>query len=249
MSSTYREIISQVRLNLFEPHPAHPSEPVIWNSLRQNARSLFNHALNAPTALAIESHVLDVNEGKDRYLLPVTNFGKDVLVETFDGTDPNFVRRPLRRMSLQSSSLGGSDPYTINSDYSLGSQHLANTVVISRDIAGSIWVLFLPMPHASARYRFWFEAAGPNTGALDNTFPVEAGQDLLCLRTAFSCLPGTEWAGMSKEECSVKRRELGITLKDDIKTHYDEYRHYVATDRKTGITLKRGFHDDEYMYG
>lgn len=252
MPNSYRELISQIRLNLLEPHPAKPSEPVIWNSLRQNARLRFNQALNTPVNWVTASHVLDVEENKDRYMLPAQNFGKDVLVETFDDADPNFVSRPLRRMSLQSSPLGGNAPYATGVDYShtmLGEKHSAHTAVIYRDVGGSVWVLFMPKPHTAARYRFWYETAEPNTDALENFFPVPAGQDLLCLSTALSCLPGAEWAGMTREECAAKRVELGLTLGNDVKAHDDAYRRYIATDRQAGITAMRGFQDDEYMWG
>lgn len=252
MPNSYRELISQIRLNLLEPHPAKPSEPIIWNNLRQNARLLFNQALNTPVSWAIESFTLDMDENNDLYQLQAENFGKDVLIETMDDTDPNFVGRPVRRMSLQSSPLGGNEPYITGFDYShtmLGEKHSAQTMVIYRDSAGNVWVKVLPKPHTAAQYKFWYETAEPNTTALDNFFPILAGQDLLCLSTALSCLPGAEWAGMTKQECADKRRELGLTLGNDVKRHDDAYRRYIATDRQAGLTVMRGFQDDEYAEG
>lgn len=251
MPNTYRELISQIRLNLLEPHPACPSEPVIWNSLRQNARLLFNQALNTPVSWAIESFTLDVDENNDIYLLPAANFGKDVLIETIDDTDPNFVSRPVRRMSLQSSLLGGNAQYVYFGDFSssIGEKHSAQTFVFYRDTSGNVSIKVLPKPHTAAQYKIWYETAEPNTDALTNFFPIPAGQDLLCLSTALSCLPGAEWAGMTKEECADKRRELGLTLANDVKRHDDAYRRYIATDRQAGLTVMRGFQDDEYMWG
>lgn len=253
MPNTYRELISQIRLNLLEPHPAKPSEPVIWTHLRQNARLLFNQALNTPVSWAIESKILDVQQDKELYLLTAQNFGKDVLVEPIDVNDPNFVARPVRRMSLQSSLLGGNDPYVTGFDHShtmLGDKHSANTFVFYRDsAAGSVHIKVLPKPHAAAQYKIWYETAGPNTTALDNYFPILAGQDLLCLRTAFDCLPGAEWSGMTMAECADKRRELGLTLGPAADAHNDQYRRYIATDRNAGLTAMRGFQDDIYQDG
>lgn len=253
MPNTYRELISQIRLNLLEPHPAHPSEPVIWNNLKQNARRLFNQALNTPVSWAIEWHVLDVNENDDLYILPAQNFGKDVLVEPIDVNDPNFVGRPVRRMSLQSSLLGANAPYTTSQDYSssmLGDKHSANTFVFIRDsAAGNVRIRVYPKPHAAAQYKIWYETSEPNTTGLDNFFPILAGQDLLCLSTAFSCLPGAEWSDMTREECADKRRELGLTLGKDAEAHEEQYRRYIMTDRQAGLTVLRGFQDDEYMWG
>lgn len=252
MPNTYRELISQIRLNLLEPHPAKPSEPVIWTHLRQNARLLFNQALNTPISWAIESHTLDVNENDDLYLLPAANFGKDVLVEPIDVNDPDFVGRPVRRMSLQSSLLGGNTPYATDYGYShtsLGEKHSAHTFIFYRDSGASVHVRVMPKPQTAAQYKIWYETAEPNTTALDNFFPILAGQDLLCLQTAFDCLPGAQWAGMTSEECADKRKELGLTLGSAAKAHNEQYRRYIATDRQAGLTIMRGFHDDEYRYG
>ncbi len=253
MPNTYRELFSQIRLNLLEPHPAKPSEPVIWTHLRQNARLLFNQALNTPVSWATESHILSVNGNEDIYLLPAQNFGKDVLVEPVDLSDPNFVGRPVRRMSLQSSLLGGNTPYATDYDYSrsvLGSPHSANTFIFYRDsAAGNVRIKVMPKPQAAADYKIWYETSEPNTTALDNFFPILAGQDLLCLQTAFDCLPGAQWAGMPSEECADKRKELGLTLGSAAKAHNEQYKRYIATDRQAGLTIQRGFQDDEYMYG
>src|SRR5262247_1090720 len=250
MPNTYRELISQIRLNLLEPHPAKPSEPVIWNALKQNARLLFNMALNTPVSWATESHILDVNENDDTYLLPAANFGKDILVETIDPADPNHVPRPVRRMSLQSSLLGGNSPYIQNWDHTyqmLGEKHSAQTFVFTRDSAiGNVSIRVLPVPHTSAQYKIWYETAEPNATALDNYFPILAGQDLLCLRVSLSCLPGAEWSEMTPEQCAEKRQELGMTLGADVKAHTDAYRQYIATDRQAGLTAMRGFQDSEY---
>src|SRR5262245_33817762 len=134
MPSSYRQLISQVRLNLLEPHPARPSEPIIWTHMRQNARLLFNQALNTPVNWSILSQDLDVDQNNDIYLLNAANFGKDVLVHTIDETDPNHVERPIRRMSLQSSLLGGFEPYAVGEDSftMLGNKHAAQTFVFYR---------------------------------------------------------------------------------------------------------------------
>ena len=251
MPSSYREIISQVRQILLEPHPAHPKEPLVWQHLRANARLLFNQALNTPVSWALASTLLDVDENNDVYLLNASNFGKDVLVETIDDADPNHISRPLRRMSMASSLLGGSEPYAIGGYYShslLGSPHSAHTVVIFRE-DGAVRVKVLPKPHTAAQYRFWYEVSGLNTDALDNFFAVPAGEDLLCLRTALSCLPGSVWPGFTSQESADKRRELAVTLAADVKDHQAEYKHYIATDRQPGITEMRGFQDDEYRWG
>lgn len=253
MPSSYRELISQIRLNLLEPHPAHPSELVIWTHLRQNARLLFNQALNTPVSWALESTTIEVDENNDLYLLAAANFGKDVLVEPIDLSDPNFVGRPVRRMSMQSSLLGGNAPYTtdVNDSYTgLGAKHSANTFIFYRDAAaGNVSIKVMPKPHAAATYKIWYEVAEPNTDALGNFFTISAGQDLLCLRTAFSALPGAIWPGMSPTECADKRQELAVTLGADAEAHAEQYERYINTDRVAGLTVLKGFQDSDYAEG
>src|SRR5262245_9138534 len=236
-------------MNLLEPHPARPTEPIIWTHMRQNARLLFNQALNTPVNWATAFFDLDVNDGDDIYLLGAANFGKDILVHTIDETDPNHVERPVRRMSLQSSLLGGNEPYLTGwGDFSqpiVGSKHTAQTFVFYRE-DGAVKIKVMPEPQTAAQYRIWYETSEPNTTALENFFTVPAGEDLLVIRTAFDCLPGAEWTGMTREECAAKRQELGLTLGPAAKAHDEQYRRYIATDRQAGLTVMRGFQDDEY---
>jgi len=252
MPVTYRELISQVRLNLLEPHPAHPSEVIIWHHLRQNAGLLFNQALNTPVSWAIDSTIIAVNQTEDIYPLMATNFGKDVLVEAIDPTDPNFVARPVRRMSLQSSLLGGNSPYVTDVDWNYtmtGDKFSVNTMIFIRDLNGGVSIKVMPKPTQTAFYKIWYDTTEPNTDALGNSFSIPAGENLLCLRVAWSCLPATEWPGYIEEQNIEKRRELGITLNQSVQDHDREYRKYIATDRQPGLTVLRGFQDSEYYEG
>jgi hypothetical protein len=43
--ATYRECLARINLLLGEPHPAYPSEPIIWRYMADAAQLLFQQAM------------------------------------------------------------------------------------------------------------------------------------------------------------------------------------------------------------
>lgn len=247
MPTTYREIMAQVFETLLQPHPAHPDERIVYRHLKQNVQLLFNQALNQPPSWDVASIDLNVDETRDTYQITAGDFGKDTLVHTVDDSDPNHVERPINRMSLQSSLIDGAAPYAWGVDRGwpfLGYKHSANTFVFYRE-AGSIFVKLLPKPAIAATYRIWYETSEPSMTLGDNLI-LPQGESLLCLRVAFSCLPGTSWCGKTEAENREKRKELAVTLAADKADHELQWRHFTATDRNQGRGVMRGFDDEEY---
>lgn len=251
MPVTYRECLSRVIQMLGEPHPVYPSEPAIWRALADAAQHLFNQAMNSPVAWSISSIDLDVVADQDEYLLPAPDFGKDVLIETVDPTDPNHVPRPVRRMSLQSSLIGGYDLYAerYGSLWLTGVKHTVQTMALYRK-DGAVYIRTLPKPPVgaqTAKYRVWYERMEANTDSDANNFIVPAGVPLLCARAAFTVLPHAQWSGFNDAQNANKRKELAVTISSD-KTDYErEWKRYLATDRQPGVTSMRGFDDASYQ--
>lgn len=248
MPTTYRELIFQIRENLLDPHPMHPREQIVYRHLKQNSQLLFNHLLNQPPNWALESTQVDVAQDQHEYTITAENFGKDVLVETMDDSDPQHVARPIRRMSLQSSLLGGRDVYTWPSVSmtTAGEKHSAHTFVFYREPSGAIKVRVEPIPTMAASYKVWFETMEPDV-SLGAFFPVAMGESLLCLQSAFDSLPGAHWPGFTKTEDSDRRKELAVTLGAAAKAHQLEYKRFAATDTKRGRIVATGFQDDSYI--
>lgn len=251
MPVTYRECLSRVSMMLGEPHPVAPSEPMIWRALSDAAQHLFNQAMNSPVSWAITSIDLDVVADQDKYLLPAQDFGKDVLIETIDTSEPNHTPRPVRRMSLQSSLIGGYDLYAerYGSQWLEGAKHTVQTMVVFRE-NGQVYIRTLPKPPVgalTAQYRIWYERMEANTDSDANSFIVPAGVPLLCARAAFTVLPHAQWAGFDDAQNANKRKELAVTITSD-KTDYEkEWKRYLATDRQAGVTSMRGFDDESYV--
>lgn len=248
--ATYSQINAEVRGLLIEPSPDRPSEPFVFRHLKLNAQLLFNQGINAPPSWCLAYYDLNVTEGEgDTYSISRTNFGKDTLVHTIDDTDPNHVERPIRRMSVQSSLLGGNDPYAYASNFTQrGIKHGAQTFVFWREPAGAIKVKVMPKPDQDATYRIWYETNEPDTTSLGNTLEIPAAFALLCVKTAFDCLPGTEWSGNTKKENSDQRKELALTLGAAATEHRREWVRYISTDRTSGRVLASGFDDANYRW-
>lgn len=248
MPTTYRELFSQVRENLLECHPSAPSERIIYRHLKQNAQLLFNQALNQPPNWTLAFTQVDVQEGVDEYSLSEASFGKDTLVHTMDDSDPNHFERPVRRMSMQSSLLGGREVYTsVPHSYDLlGEKHSAHTFVFYRETSGGVKVKVLPKPHMACSYKVWYETMEPDV-SLGSTITIPMGESLLCVQTAFDSLPGAHWCGFTKQEDADRRKELALTLGNAAKAHQLEYRRYIATDTRRGKIVQSGFLDSDYL--
>lgn len=246
---TYREIDARIGMYLGEPHPAYPSEPVRWRYLADCAQLLFNQALNSPANWAIQSVDVTVQPGQEVYELQASNFGKDVLIHTIDATDPNHIETPVRRMSLQSSLLGGNDNYARQSFYPFaGLKHTVQTFVFFRENGHPFFKILPANVPQSADYRIYYEEAEINTDNEANAFPLPpAGVPYLCAYTAAMLLPLTRWCGMTEEQNAIKRKEFGATLPSMVTSLEKEWRRYLATDRKAGLTVMRGFDDSNYM--
>lgn len=242
--ANYQEILSKVRLLLGEPHPEAPSEAVVWEHLSNNAQLLFNMMLNTPINWNTGYTDLIVLPDIDSYLITAADFGKDTLVETYDATEVNYVRRPVTRMSLQSQPYGEGVVYRDNYGPD-GVKHAARSFAFYRD-NGVIKVRVDGKHTQAATYRIWYERATANTDSLGNQTLIPLQASLLAISTALSCLPATKWSGLTMDENSRQRKEYAMALASDKADQMKEYRRYIATDRQAGLTRMRGFDDSEY---
>jgi len=247
MPITYRQLQSRVRMLMGEPHPSHPSEPVLWRHLADQAQLLFNQTLNQPVSWAVDSVQFSVDESTDIYAMPAQNFGKDLLIETLDELDPNHVPRPVRRMSLQSSVYGGEASYFgVNQLPGNGEKHSAQTMAIYWE-DGNPWLRLYPKPTRQADYRIWYEIAGPATTTDSSNLDIPAaGQAYLTAIVAASVLPLAQWAGLSFDQNSQQRKEFAASLAVTLPQHEKAWRSYIANDRQSGVVIARGFDDRAY---
>lgn len=248
---SYRECLSMVRQMLGEPHPAAPTEMQLFRYLSNNAQLMFNQVLNTPVSWTLQFWDLTINPNQNIYPVVAQNFGKDVLVETIDQDDPSHVSRPVRRMSFQSAEYGGGDVYTSNYPFPLaGTVHTVQTMAFYRENGVPNLRIFPENPPdgVTQQYRIWYETAEVNTDSLGNDFGIPAGIPLLCIRTAFSALPLARWCGYDEKQNADKRKEFGVVLTSDKADQQKAWEKYTATDRQAGLTVMRGFHDEEYRY-
>jgi hypothetical protein len=150
-------------------------------------------------------------------------------------------------MSLQSSLIGGSDQYVAQSYYPMaGLKHAVQTMIFYRE-AGQVTIRILPkdVPQA-AEYRIFYLTAEANTDTEGNSFILPQGVPLLCVTAALYLLPLTRWPGFTAEQNSTARKEFAAALADQKAAQEREWRKAIATDRKAGLTILRGFDDSSY---
>lgn len=245
-NSSYQEILSRVDLLLGEPHPASPSLPLRWEVLRNCVHHLFNLTVNTPVPWVTGSVLLTVNNSTDTFLVAANDFGKDILVETYDASDPYHIPRPVSRVSLQSQPYSfmpqSGDEITVD-----GAVHSARTMAFFRQ-SSAVYVRVSPKPTQTATYKIWYELASPNTDALSNGLTVPGGDSYLTTLCAVQLLPYCHWSGNTKDEDTRQRRELMDVLAPSAAVQEKQWRILLATDRQAGKVHMNGFLDEEFEF-
>lgn len=239
--ANFAELLSRVDMTLGEPHPSYPSQPQRWEALRGNAQLLFNINANTPVSWSVSSFILTVTAATSTYALPVSDFGKDILIETYTG-DPYHQPAVIARCSLQSLLLGNFP--TPNTD---ATAHSAMAIAIYRE-GGSVYARVEPPPQETARYKVWYELDSVDMDATTNTMALPHGDTYLVTMAALQLLPLTKWAGLDEDGNRRKRQELAQVLRPLAALQEREYRLHVATDRDAGRVVSQGFDDDSYAY-
>lgn len=239
---SYRELLSRVDLLLGEPHPTHPSLPIRWEAMRGAVQLITNVALNTSVAWSVNSTKLTVHPDVETYTIKEGNFGKDVLIETIDESNPNHISRPVSRSSLQSSPYtffpASGDSVTVD-----GSAHSARVMAFFRE-DGSLKVRVSPIPTLTATYRIWYETNTTNTDSLGNSLFSPVGESYLVALVAFNLLPYCQWPGLDAKQVIQKRAELRETLAASVAIHEKQWRIYLSNDRQAGVVRLRGFGDE-----
>ena len=240
MASTYRQLLSRVDLLLGEPHPANPSLPTRWEVLQGVTQLIFNVALNSPVSWTVQHTEITVADSIDTYTIAAADFGKDLLVETYDPSDLLHTPRPVSRTSLQSqiyTTFPASGTVTVD-----GVTHSAQSFAFYRENNATKFRVF-PTPTTTAWYRVWYETASPNTDSDQNSLFAPAGETYLVSLCALNLLPYCQWAGMDKNETMEKRRNLEKILAANVAIHEKQWKIYLASDRQSGLVRLRGFGD------
>jgi len=243
---TLDECISQVRLLLDEPEMQKPSPHIIHVHLVYNYQLIFNVAMNASPNWEVRYFDLVVGSGTDKFIIPAQDFGKPVLVHTYNANNPQFLERPIKVCQIQELPNMWRGPRQVALIDNPANPTAEVMAFYWQD--GSPWVLIRPEPTGSATYRIWYETRVVKD-QLGSEPILPVGHAYLNYSTAVSCLPHCHWHGYAFEQDQAKRGELTQTLGVREAGHHDAFKKYMATSQQDGPWRKRPYAPDRYSGG
>lgn len=227
-----------------EPLPHAPTVPQRWEYLKNVIQLCFNQAMNTGVNWALSSTSFTVEPYVDIYTLTCNDFGKDVLIETYDPDDQNHISRPVVQDSFQSLLNNGAPNYMSGVSYHPnGLKHSARAMAIFRQ-DGQVKLRVVPTPSTEAQYRVWYEVQNANTDAIENSFVIGAAEPYIVSATALSLLPLCKWPDMNDEQNALRRKDMLTVLSPYVAEQKRIWQHYAATDKQAGRIAMMGFHDD-----
>jgi hypothetical protein len=240
------ECISSVRILLDEPEMQRPSPHVIHLHLVSNYQLIFNVAMNASPNWEVRSYDLIVGSGTDKFLISAQDFGKPVLVHTYNASNPQFVERPISICDIQELPNMWRGPRQVALIDNPANPSAEVMAFYWQD--GNPWVLVRPEPTGSATYRVWYETRTVKP-ELSSQPILPVGNAYLNYSTAIGCLPHCHWHGFTFEQDSAHRGELAQSLGMREAGHHDAFKKYLATGKQDGPIRKRPYAPDRFSGG
>lgn len=234
---TVNNIIGGVRLYLRMPPEDKLSNGMIAEYLLDKITYYLNELNLTDQNWLLEKWMLTVTALKDTYLVLPSSapWGRPILCETVDQSDPFHIRREIPIIDLQDRLLRYTG-YQTSLSAAVPPYTAASMSFFSE--GGQKKVKLDPAPQAAAQYRFWFEPSRllPQAFA-DDTRVLENFSNLLKVDVALIALPDCEWD-------EVKNERIEKALISDLTRYSMQFDKYKYQDRQEQTNTKRGFGDD-----
>jgi len=233
---TINNIIGGVRLHLRTPSEDKIGDGKIAEYLLRKIDYYLNELNLTDQNWLLEKWQLDVDASTQIYTVNPSSapFGRPILCETMDESDPFHERREITIVDLQDRDLFYRGPQQA---WATAPPHSAITMTFFRS-GGQKRVLVEPQPAVSASYRFWFEPSRMLPQSITNDSPfLENFSNLLEVDTALTVLPDCDWP-------DVKHNRIEKALGADLVRYTAQFDRYKNQDRQEQVNTKRGFGDD-----
>jgi len=186
----------------------------------------------------LDRRPLNVTPDRSEYSLGAfPEFGRPVVVETKDDSNPYHVRREIPVIDFQDRKLLYDGPNAGMSEFSY--PHTARSMsVYMRE--GDKKISVDPVPGVAATYTIYYELdrQAPSTLA-DSAFPLEQFNGLLKAAIALTCL-----AHCGCEDTKHARLESAIT--EELADYRTQFEKYIKQDSQAKTSVARGFMTDDY---
>lgn len=225
------DISQNTRLRLNEPRSQKPSGRAVLQAVVTKTQDLFSQLGDTGAAWAIDELQLQVVNGQQDYLLPVTSyFGKPLQVLTYYPQNTSTITRSINFTVLNDLNYDWNLPQNAASWFGNwdGTPNTAVRMAFYRKGGeDNMWVRVLPTPALSATYTItyaigsWVDDAGLDASPVLNQF-----HPLIEIQSALSLLPHAEWTD-DKADNRERRKELRDSLLYDEAAVKDGFQRYI----------------------
>ncbi len=240
------EILASVRATLDYPDPDKLKQQLLVLKLREKVDHYFNRMALTDRNWFLDSVVVNTSSNQDTYTISAQNWGRPILCETQDLTDPQHVRRSIEIIDLQDRELRYEGPKQSSVGAGFGTKHTATSMAFYRSPSGQQPTLLItPQPSQNADYIFWFEPNRPlPVGLTGNVTFLDNFQNLLVADLSLSCLPYCGYDSVVTVDGGQfsRKRTKADSLREGIARDYQIYattfEEYIQQDRQEKIEKK-----------
>lgn len=222
-----RGSLRNIRIRLGDPRAQQPSDRTLLVLLSTHTQNLLVEANLRGRYWSVDETQITVNGNTAEYPIGVEGFGKPIEVRATYPANPGYPAHDVSFYELGDLNFEADSPYWTNWFAGYEVPGRANRVAFYRR-NGNVY-LRTSGPSASATYTILYQVGVyGQTTALDEDLLFPEFYALAELRTALSALPHCEWSD-DKAENRELRKELALTLTEDLRTTYQLFKSYVAT--------------------
>lgn len=236
--TTAAELEAALRSTLLYPDNESPNRVQTWHAINSNAQLLFLQGQNTRCAWSISSFILPVSAGQSDYVIPAMDFGKDLLVETIDESDPYHVAREIPRIDLQDKGLWYNSTGRANA-----ANWTASAFSFYRSESGVPMVKIIPESAGSVSYKVWYETTDGEFSAYSSAFKFPQFIHLLRYKTALELLPYCRWSSLSLQEAQMRASSLAMVMEKKEAEYQRAFDDYISSTRDEGSFERAGYGD------
>jgi hypothetical protein len=250
--ATLAAIAQSTRLALGEPRPQRPSGRAVLRAVVNKAQDLLSQITETGASWAVDEIQLQVVNGQQDYLLPVTSyFGKPLQVLTYYPQNTSTITRSIDFQYLNDMNIDWPYPQNLASwaGYYDGTPNTALRMAFYRKGGtDDMWVRVLPVPALSATYTITFAVGSwADDAGIDSSPVVNQFHPLIETQAALSLLPQTEWSN-SEEENRIRRKEFKESLRYDEQGLLDGFQRYIRSLTLDHMTYRVGASEQGGLY-
>lgn len=253
MSLTASSIIASVRATLDYPDYDKLKPQLLFLKLREKVDHYFNRMALTDRNWFLDSEVLTVNGGEDEFPIVSSFFGRPILIETQDLTNPQHIRQTIKVIDLQDRGLLYDGPVQNPMVSGFDAKHSASSFTFFiRD--GVKFAKVTPQPAEAADYVIWFEPTRPVPGTFTGNLTfLDQFQNLLVTDLSITCLPYCDWDAVVLSQDQYRRKTKADALREALNKDYALYaatfEEYIQNDRQQRIEVKAMWGDNPVGQG